>query len=435
MTLGIAAVKGFSPITNVATTGPLESSEWSLDGDTFRTSIGAPFVSQDVKHQNGSFSITGPDGVCFSSTGGAIYACHKVPLHNNGTGRYSSSPSANVIYMTAGQWPQTNPGERIKQRPNGDRHYRVSGMLRIVYSNDGTVKTAEMGQEAFDGDTNGTYTAELWKSADGGKTWKNLINDKGNFYFNDIHCIDETHCVAVGEGFAQDGSGSPGARVYVTEDGETFKLVHTESSLGTESLMAARMLSTTEHWVGGTAQPGSFTAPTFLLHSQDGGKTYPNENSGVRGQMITALDFISAEHGYATSLNALQLSALLEFGGKPGPAPQHPHYEKPPCQSDEKKVSVQGATGAFCSPSCSAGPCPSDKPAGVTASPSCALQDQKTGAKYCALTCLVDVQCDVKNGASCQKLSPAQGICTYPSSASTVVLFQGSLDLPSELIV
>merc|ERR1712083_901059 len=166
-------------------------------------------------------------------------------------------------------------------------------------------------------DQHETYTAELWKSTDGGKTWKNLIADKGNFYFNDIHCIDDTHCVAVGEGFANDGSASPGARVYLTTDGETFKELHREATTGAESLMAARMLSTTEHWVGGTTSVGGLLAPVLALHSTDGGKTYANEHGSVVGQMITAMDFISNTHGYATTVNALQVSSLLQFGVAP----------------------------------------------------------------------------------------------------------------------
>jgi photosystem II stability/assembly factor-like uncharacterized protein len=36
------------------------------------------------------------------------------------------------------------------------------------------------------------YTAELWKSVDGGKTWKSLFSDEGSFYFNDISCFGDT---------------------------------------------------------------------------------------------------------------------------------------------------------------------------------------------------------------------------------------------------
>merc|ERR1711959_157249 len=129
--------------------------------------------------------------------------------------------------------------------------------------------------------TSGKYTAELWKSTDGGDTWKNLITDEGAFYFNDIHCIDETHCVAVGEGFANDGSADPGARVLLTTDGETFKEVHREATTGMESLMSARMLSPTEYWAGGTSKSGALLAPALALHSKDAGQTHTNEGTSI----------------------------------------------------------------------------------------------------------------------------------------------------------
>merc|ERR1712100_349829 len=115
----------------------------------------------------------------------------------------------------------------------------------------------------------------------------------GNYYFNDIHCIDETHCVAVGEGFAQDGSADPGARVFLTTDGETFNEVHREADPA--SLMTARMLSQTEHWAGGTSKAGGFTAPALALHSTDGGQTHINEATNIHGNMFTSLDFLSPE--------------------------------------------------------------------------------------------------------------------------------------------
>ena len=46
-----------------------------------------------------------------------------------------------------------------------------------------------------------------------GATWTQLLSNTGAYYFNGIDCFDETHCVFVGEGYA-DGA-SPGARVYV----------------------------------------------------------------------------------------------------------------------------------------------------------------------------------------------------------------------------
>merc|ERR1712187_133522 len=98
------------------------------------------------------------------------------------------------------------------------------------------------------------------------------------------------------------------------------KEVHREATTGAESVMAAKMLSTTEHWVGGTTKVGGLTAPLLALHSTNGGKTYTNKHGNVLGQMITAFDFVSSQHGYATTVNALQISSLLQYGTAPKPA-------------------------------------------------------------------------------------------------------------------
>jgi photosystem II stability/assembly factor-like uncharacterized protein len=129
---------------------------------------------------------------------------------------------------------------------------------------------------------------------------------------DDIHCYDEVTCVAVGEGFSHDGSTSPGARVYVTTDGTTFTLKHQEAD--GSSLMAAKMLSKTEHWAGGSSKAGGLTAPVLALHSTDGGESWANDPSAthVPGQMITAFDFVDGV-GYATTVNALQVSSILKY--------------------------------------------------------------------------------------------------------------------------
>jgi len=305
MPMGVAAKKGFGGTGIVGVTG-LGSTEYSLNGNDFNRSIALIPVSQDIKFQDGRMTVTTGSGSCISTTDGIFYSCHKVPLKNPGTGRYSSSPSANVTYLTAGTWPS-------KSNASKD-FFEVSRNLRVIVQS-GALKY-EVGPRAHgdQGPPKEPYTAELWKTIDGGKTWKALLTDEGSFYFNDIHCIDDTHCVAVGEGFAEDGSKSPGARVYVTTDGETFKEVHRESKTGAESLMAAKMISTTEHWAGGATNVGGLTAPVLALHTTDGGKSYTNEHNLVIGQMITAMDFLSSRHGYATTVNALQISSLLQYG-------------------------------------------------------------------------------------------------------------------------
>jgi C1A family cysteine protease len=108
----------------------------------------------------------------------------------------------------------------------------------------------------------------------------------------------------------------------------------------------------------------------------------------------------------------------------PGPTPGKTHYGDPKngCLSDEIQVSIQGIAGDFCTPKCETfiKPCPKDVPAGVTAAPQCALQDQSSSNKYCALICApagpiadqkaADAQCGTN--ASCKAIQGA-GICTY----------------------
>jgi len=416
MTLGIAAQKGTGLLSDVGTTG-LASSEYSLDGETFKTSLVTVLTAQDIEYRpTGRMTIAGPKGPCTSATGGLIYACHKVPFQNPGTGRYVSSPSKEVIYVTAGAWPSSTPSDSTV--------FEISQNLRLNLDVKGTRRLDVLGPKTVS-DPNGTYTAEIWKSVDGGKNFTSLFQDKGNFYFNDIDCFDDTHCIAVGEGYASDGSKSPGARVYLTTDGINFKMVHQESSTGKESLMAAKMLSADEHWAGGATAVGGFIAPVLALHSKDTGKTWVNEPGEVLGQMITAMDWVSATHAYATTVNALQISSLLQYtANAPAPTPPAPptpptpgqtHYGDPfvGCESDEVAVQITGVQGKICSPQCSSsGACPTDEPTGVTATPKCALKSSQ-GAQFCVLECTPSAK-DGSCGASAScKTVQGVGLCTY----------------------
>lgn len=105
---------------------------------------------------------------------------------------------------------------------------------------------------------------------------------------------------------------------------------------------------------------------------------------------------------------------VTEFVGVPGP---NGHYEDPltgPCGSDETNVTVTGIPGSFCAPECKLGVCPKDAPTGVTAKIQCALEDQTTKKKFCALICTPgDSTCGAD--ASCKKVpgQPTIGLCTY----------------------
>jgi len=295
------------PSLNVVTTG-MDATSHSADGDTFVGSKGSPFISQSIKAYDGGRVVSAAsDGVCMSSDSGATFKCVKVPFKYGPTGRYVASPSADVIYVTAGMWPSSS--RALENTTPLTAQLRVARHAFDSVSGGGSRVSLEQGllPPTLGAEPNATgYVAELWKSSDGGKTWKSLVSDAGNFYFNDIDCFDETTCVAAGEGFGQDGSASPGARVYTTSDGETFKLAYHDTTDGT-SLMPVKMLSKMELHVGGRLETG------VGLHSTDGGATYTAVGTGVKGQMITSMTFPTATHGFATAVNNLQICSLLEF--------------------------------------------------------------------------------------------------------------------------
>jgi photosystem II stability/assembly factor-like uncharacterized protein len=220
------------------------------------------------------------------------------------------------MYLTAGIWAE-DPSPPSAPRPRAPGARRLTRNLavadaRVHYG--GAAARAAAARPPANNDT--VYTAELWKSTDGGKTWVSLFSSTGEFYFNDIDCADDEHCVAVGEGFVPDGSTNPGARVYITSDGKKLSLVHHAKAEGA-SLVAARMLSREEHWAGGAAGDRN-TSPILALHSTDGGKSYVDEGatSGVVGHAITTFDFASSSRALATTVNVFQICSLLEYGPK-----------------------------------------------------------------------------------------------------------------------
>jgi hypothetical protein len=107
------------------------------------------------------------------------------------------------------------------------------------------------------------------------------------------------------------------------------------------------------------------------------------------------------------------------------------HYGDPfkgACQAKEINITITDVPGSTCSPPCQGfgdKKCPEDKPAGDTATPTCALTDP-SGKKYCVLVCsptlpivdqlAADAQCGVD--ASCKPIQ-GTGICTYDDGAPT----------------
>jgi hypothetical protein len=171
-----------------------------------------------------------------------------------------------------------------------------------------------------------------------------------------------------------------------------------------------------------------FTALLVLLvldmaHTLDAARCFGAGRESWRNDCKSASEMVKELVGLGYLPNAPGPS----LGASPGPAPGQTHYGDPldgPCMTGELilNVTVTGVKGPFCSPQCiheSSLRCPLDKPAGVTATPQCALTNS-AGAKYCALICSPstkpsalragDAQCGAK--ASCKPWT-GLGLCTY----------------------
>lgn len=77
---------------------------------------------------------------------------------------------------------------------------------------------------------------------------------------------------------------------------------------------------------------------------------------------------------------------------------------------------MQGADGDVCAPECDGSACPDDTPEGVTARPRCVLEAAGTGKRYCALVCVVDLEC---GAARCAKTGGIMGICVYDDDTNS----------------
>eukprot|EP01003_Olkasia_polycarbonata_P003101 NODE_166_length_1318_cov_134.758077_g133_i0.p1 GENE.NODE_166_length_1318_cov_134.758077_g133_i0~~NODE_166_length_1318_cov_134.758077_g133_i0.p1 ORF type:complete len:388 (-),score=90.88 NODE_166_length_1318_cov_134.758077_g133_i0:92-1255(-) len=244
-------------------------------------------------------ALLGQNGVAWSTNAGLTWKSKvwakdlKVPT---GAGaRYGAFPSATTWYVTGGSFPSNNSAGL----------YSYSAHLKVDR------KTGKFQRVLRDPNVpaDGTYTACITKTTDGGSTWEVQVSDTGNFYFNGVDCFDVNTCMAVGEGFA-DGA-SPGARVYGTTDGKTWTQL-TMLTGPEQSLMRVKMLSASEAWaIGGQAKSQLNMTGTFF-HTIDSGKTWTMET--VHGTAdILGMTWIGTTEAYVTGLVEDERTTIIHY--------------------------------------------------------------------------------------------------------------------------
>ena len=260
-------------------------------------------------------------GVGYSKDGGEFFIAHKWPTDLGtdpaATARYGAFPSEDTWFVTGGNWPASTEDKKAAKAA-GKRH--ISQRL-VVDMKTGKYERVEP-HVSPNNDT--SYNAVLTKTTDGGKTWKVLKKDSGNYYYNQIDCFSETKCLAVAEGFEADGSASPGLHIHGTDDGETWNELYIFGADKSGSGMAVKMLSETEAWVAGTYQHSALDNGAVMLHTTDGGKTWDESHVLPDVGDVVAMSFINDTCAYAGAVTIAQDATILALGVSPpppGPAP------------------------------------------------------------------------------------------------------------------
>merc|ERR1712013_51500 len=131
-------------------------------------------------------------------------------------------------------------------------------------------------------------------------------------------------------------------------------------------------------------------------------------------QMFKALVVLSIILVATNALPVLKLDSGM-FGTQT-------HYGNPMsgCLSDEIAARIQGVNGDACFPQASNNVCPTDVPAGTTATPMAVIQDQ-SGNRYCGLICSGIATGTCPSGAQCASAAGYRlltsgagvGLCMY----------------------
>lgn len=199
--------------------------------------------------------------------------------------RYGAYPTESTWYVSAGKWPVS----AVKTK----EVYDFSSRIRV--SMDHAVNATRMQYNYNDESVTGGsgYFGAVAKTTDGGATWTNVLDVKGEGYFNEINCADDNTCMVVGEGGGE-------SFAYLTKNGGvTWNKVH--DATDGSSLMGCKMLSTTEAWLsGGNMDYSTRKLVGYFWHTTDSGATWTLDT--LEDALSMDLSFADGV-GYSTATN------------------------------------------------------------------------------------------------------------------------------------
>lgn len=174
--------------------------------------------------------------------------------------RYGAFPTATTWYVTSGNFPAFSEGWN-------DQYLRLSQRIRVLQPQIGNDNKPDV--KFFSASTQQRgFLGAISKTTDGGQTWTKVFDSEGQYYFNQISCVDADNCFAVGEN-------ARSATVLKTTNGGT-NWTPVLNLRGPFSLTAVNMISASEIFVsGGTVSTGPSKELVGLYYrSTDGGATW-----------------------------------------------------------------------------------------------------------------------------------------------------------------
>jgi len=244
--------------------------------------------------------------------------------------RYGAFPSDNVWYVTAGHWPNDNAppltnigegeyefGSALSWKPHPETKQLYPEIMRPssvhASANDETPNYEEMERNVEGVIPPPGWNGQIVKTIDGGKTWTSQYYNASYFYFNQITCVSETHCVTVAESQTKPGKGKPkvaGIHIFQTLDGQTWNEVFFQQAEWM-SIFSVSFVSDTEVWACG-ADLGITPIIGFFWKSVDGGSTWKHVDN-LKGVYPIQLSFLDPQHAWAVGPNEVQQSSLMKY--------------------------------------------------------------------------------------------------------------------------
>jgi photosystem II stability/assembly factor-like uncharacterized protein len=294
-----------SMVKKNAVIGGTFDTQWSDDaGTSFNVTKGDKLVGQNCETVNGLqdenfFGITGGDirggnGVAISLDGGKSVKFYNI-TNAQTLARYGAFPTRTTWYVSAGMFPSQTSSEgpkRTRLMRRISSRLSVHADLKTGHRSVKLSKASEMSTPS-----NGDWSGEILKTSDAGKTWESQYFTT-DFYFNAIDCQDETHCCAVGE---SDEGAAPGARIWCTSDGKTWKQAYFAAGKE-QSLLALKHVPGKDGgwYAGGGALVSQFNITGHFPHSTDGGNTWNVET--LKKVYVTDIAMVDGSHGWATTI-------------------------------------------------------------------------------------------------------------------------------------